>query len=318
MGRGIRKPIELALSVLPIFMLTGCSSATTEEQQDTTPGVVQLYGQSEGFGTRGSLMLQASKLSTSVQMGCLAYNTTDDTQRNTTPFYFDIDDNQHFSTATGSEILKYPLLEKYMYLCTWIPYKSDTQYTSNASNVQFTIQTDQSTDANYLASDLLYGKSASFNSTSTSNIIHYQHLLSRLDIYLTVGSGVSISDLRGADVYICGVKPTIDFSLADGSLGTASGDAVNVKAFTVSSTASSASDLQASIYFPPQTLSKGSLYLMIKLGSSSVKTYLSKDNVFETKTYYTYNYEITSDAVDIGAGVKAFKIVEITGSATEQ
>ena len=74
-----------------------------------------------------------------------------------------------------------------------------------ATGELFTIKEDQSTDANYKASDLMYGKPVANPVSPSANAVDIQftHLLSKVTINLK--PGVNVTSLDGAKVELLGV-----------------------------------------------------------------------------------------------------------------
>lgn len=93
----------------------------------------------------------------------------------------------------------------------------------------FTVQTDQSTDAAYKASDLMHGLPQSGNPVARTKDkvnIQFRHLLSKVTIKLVAGTGSP--DLDGATVKLKSLKPSTTLTKADGSITEATGNATDI------------------------------------------------------------------------------------------
>lgn len=172
-----------------------------------------------------------------------------------------------------------------------------------ATGELFTIKEDQSTDANYKASDLMYGKPATNNPVSPSanaEDIRFSHLLSKVTINLKPGANVT--SLDGAEVKLLGVKPSTTLTASkDGcSIGAASGDATPITVMTATETVTSGSAI-----IVPQTLPE--MFLQVTLDGATLTGKLAS-GAPELTAGYAYTYDIT---VNMRGGA-----LEIEGSIT--
>ena len=175
--------------------------------------------------------------------------------------------------------------------------------TTTKAGELFTIKDDQSTDANYKASDLMYGKPASNNPVSPSanaEDIQFSHLLSKVTINLIAGANVT--SLDGAKVELLGVKPSTTLTASkDGcSIGAASGTATSITVMTATETVTSGSAI-----IVPQTLPE--TFLQVTLDGATLTGKLDSGAPVLTAGY-AYTYDIT---VNMRGGA-----LEIEGSIT--
>lgn len=166
----------------------------------------------------------------------------------------------------------------------------------------FTIAEDQSTDANYKASDLMYGKPATNPVSPSANAvdIQFSHLLSKVTINLKPGENVT--SLDGAKVELIGVKPSTTLTASkDGcSIGAASGTATSITVMTATETVTSGSAI-----IVPQTLPE--MFLQVTLGGATLTGKLSTGEP-TLVAGNAYTYDIT---VNMRGGA-----LEIEGSIT--
>lgn len=172
-----------------------------------------------------------------------------------------------------------------------------------ATGELFTIKEDQSTDANYKASDLMYGKPATNNPVSPSANavdIQFSHLLSKVTINLIAGANVT--SLDGAKVELLGVKPstTLTAGINGHSITAASGDATPITVMTATETVTSGSAI-----IVPQTLPE--MFLQVTLDGATLTGKLAS-GAPELTAGYAYTYDIT---VNMRGGA-----LEIEGSIT--
>ena len=167
----------------------------------------------------------------------------------------------------------------------------------------FTIAENQSTDANYKASDLMYGKPATNNPVSPSANavdIQFSHLLSKVTINLIAGENVT--SLDGAKVELLGVKPStmLTAGINGHSITDASGDATPITVMTATETVTSGSAI-----IVPQTLPE--MFLQVTLDGATLTGKLSTGEP-TLVAGNAYTYDIT---VNMRGGA-----LEIKGSIT--
>lgn len=171
-----------------------------------------------------------------------------------------------------------------------------------ATGELFTIKEDQSTDANYKASDLMYGKPASNPVSPSANAVDIQftHLLSKVTINLK--PGVNVTSLDGAKVELLGVKPstTLTAGIDGHSITDASGTAIPITVMTATETVTSGSAI-----IVPQNLPE--MFLQVTLDGATLTGKLDS-GAPELTAGNAYTYDIT---VNMRGGA-----LEIEGSIT--
>ena len=103
-------------------------------------------------------------------------------------------------------------------------------YSSSISNVEaysFAVKTDQSSVANYKASDFLWGKTTGVAPTKDAVGITVKHAMSNVIVELVAGNGYTAEDMASASVAICGLKTNSTINLATGAI-TPTGDAQEI------------------------------------------------------------------------------------------
>ena len=156
-----------------------------------------------------------------------------------------------------------------------------------ATGELFTIKEDQSTDANYKASDLMYGKPVANPVSPGANAvdIKFSHLLSKVTINLKPGENVT--SLDGAKVELIGVQPstTLTAGINGHSITDASGTAIPITVMTATETVTSGSAI-----IVPQTLPE--MFLQVTLGGATLTGKLSTGAPTLTAGN-AYTYDIT-------------------------
>lgn len=153
--------------------------------------------------------------------------------------------------------------------------------------VDFTVEADQSTDAAYKASDLMYGAPQSNPVQRTENavVLTFNHLLSKVTVTLKAGTGNP--SLDGAKVELVNVSPTVEFTPSNQALGTVKGTATDI-------TVMNATDLSlsGSAVIIPQTLAQD--FVRVTLSDGKVLTGKLDDGTAPNLTAGNeYQYNIT-------------------------
>ena len=115
-----------------------------------------------------------------------------------------------------------------------------TAWAAFTSGLTHTVAAAQNTGSAYLDSDLLYAVALNLARQSTPHTLTFKHLLSKIEVYVIAGSGISVSDITGATVTIQSMLPTAEVTLskaaATSSVITASGTPVDISPKVTTST----------------------------------------------------------------------------------
>ena len=166
------------------------------------------------------------------------------------------------------------------------PYNSAWTGTSH----EFSVSTDQSDNANYRNSDLLWAMATS-SMTKTAIPLVFEHKLAKVNVTLR---SEDIDDLSGAVVSICGTNVTTSFNPTTGSLSATSTDVQEIKAGETTSSAYTASAIVV-----PQTVANGTKFIKIVLGDKTFYYTLSTDK--ELRAGYSHNYTLTIKDMEVTA-----------------
>lgn len=154
----------------------------------------------------------------------------------------------------------------------------------NATGVTFTVAANQTSDANYKASDLMTGKPTANNPVarqSTAVDMTFTHLLTKVDVNLTAGAG--FDDVNSAEVSILGTKPTTTFNVQNTTLGEASGTATDIVAGTGTTN---------SVIIVPQTIAANTSFLKVTVGGGDYIYKLPAATTFAAQTKYVFNITV--------------------------
>ena len=173
-------------------------------------------------------------------------------------------------------------------------------YYPASAGSSFTVQTDQTTSAAYTASDLMWATPLVDKALTTDRqTLTFSHLLSKLIVHATAGSGIS----KIIGVALLQVKPRVSFNNTDGSIGAAQNDAttnnpVNIQMVSDNNTAS----VFGACVIPPQTITGHLLQITARdaSGHNGVAAYsVPSGKVFAPGNFY--QLDLTVSARDLGA-----------------
>lgn len=167
-------------------------------------------------------------------------------------------------------------------------------YTSGAG---FTVQTDQTTEANYVASDLCYSKPTDYTRTGSGTdidtngrrILWFKHLLSKIVVNLTVDAGSA----TGVPSYISlHAKTSTAMSFpadnANGYTGCTPSDATTPGVIKIRQEA----------IIPPQTIAAGASFLSMTVPGIGPMIYpMPAATSFQSGMCYTYNIQVTDTEI---------------------
>ena len=156
---------------------------------------------------------------------------------------------------------------------------------ANVNAYAFSVKNDQSSEADYWASDFLWGKRSSVSPTAEAVAIETEHLFSNALIYVVAGEGVSAEMLAEADieVTVCNVKTSATINLATGD-AVANGSSAEIKPWNTGSY------YRAMIV--PQVVSSNSKLLSVKINGEEYAHYT--DIEFKRNTRHKITVTVTS------------------------
>ena len=202
--------------------------------------------------------------------------------------------NREVKYESGWTIQGEPLLwksnEATVNYYAYLPY---TGTVGDAANYAFTVQTDQSSDSNVKASDLLCtGQQTATPGTALD--INFVHAMSKLNVNLTKGSeldeGVTFTSVKLSN---CATATTVNLTAGTAVTATNSGQTITLYAATANE--------KYECILVPQTFNK-SLKVEITGSNGKVYTFTSnKDLTFASGEQYTLNLTVGRDKVTTGS-----------------
>lgn len=157
----------------------------------------------------------------------------------------------------------------------------------------FEVDTDQSDDEGYEASDLMYASIPTLTKGSTNNL-EFQHLLSKIIVTLAAGSGFDASELADATIALNGVKYMGTFDPATGAFTPAD----NTENITIATTASTTA--HAAVVVPQDMSGKE---IAVTIGGNSVAYSIPASTIFERGTVYSYTITVAKTGISVTSSI---------------
>lgn len=203
--------LGMAGMIATMAMFTACSQ---DEAENIVPisknNVISLTSSMETM--RAASELQTNALSTDVKVGAFGVSgSATITNGNNNQYTVGTTGNL---TATNEMAWPSDASAK-VNIYAYAPYQSNWTY--NSANA-FSVQTDQSSNDNYLASDLLYAKATDKTQTTEAIALNFAHKLSRINVTIKKGEDASTITLNGAKVYITNTCTATTLNPSTGAL----------------------------------------------------------------------------------------------------
>ena len=174
----------------------------------------------------------------------------------------------------------------------------------------FTTKADQTAEADYRASDFVWGKLADRSAPTTAGTkqeIIMDHMLSKVNINIAAGDGVNFSSLAGAKIYLNGVKllGTVDLTTGAVTLRTGTNAASKVTLTTSTSTTGKLADTTTDCYTSsaviiPQEIAAADDFIEIELNNGSTYKYkTTATTTFAAKTKYTFDITLSVAGIQL-------------------
>ncbi|MDH6314130.1 hypothetical protein M2137_002924 [Parabacteroides sp. PFB2-10] len=201
-------------------------------------------------------------------------------------------------TANGSggfthTPLYYPLDNSSIDLYAVHPYNDAASLTEA---MPFAVQTNQTTNAGYLSSDLLYTSKANIGRSVNAIQLTFAHKLAQLEFTIKKGAGMELDNLN--TVTITGMKTNTTIDLATGALGEATGTAANISANGVRGTEEEETEVAGiTAIVVPQTINSGVKLFKITIGT--IDYYYTTTSSLTFESGKKYNLQLTMNHTGI-------------------
>lgn len=148
---------------------------------------------------------------------------------------------------------------------------------------EFSVHTDQSTNAGYLDSDLLWATATSSPMDMPVSLL-FNHKLAKINITLT---STEVSDLSDAIIYICGTQISAKFNPSTGELSATTSNVADIKASVTTESAYTASAI-----IIPQVVASETDFIKIHHQGKEYCYTLAESNTYESGKSYNFLLEI--------------------------
>ncbi len=159
------------------------------------------------------------------------------------------------------------------------PYNSSWKDVKNSSYL-FTVSDDQSLEG-YANSDLLWASPTSATSSNSSVGITFNHMLSKINVFLTSTDG---TDLSNASITLNNVEMSARFK--NGTISNIIGNRGDVLAGTTTD--------KATAIIAPQTINKDETFITIQLGDRTFEYKPKASRTVESGKVYSYRLKVNS------------------------
>lgn len=321
-----------------LLTLTGCNSESTGQETAQSQRLLIDATVGKGGATRTvNTDLQSTSIVVGGSVGAFIYRKG--TTVETAPAEDDIENpgqtkagygytNKKLSSISGTSRLYstaqpiFPengtgdLLNVDIYV--YAPY--DAAYTSLTTQL-FTVKDDQSKEADYIASDLLYAKKANVARISAASgfqdvPLTFDHMLTKLIIELEQGDGTGSLDGATVDLINVGTTGTIDLQTGAVSINNSgSAQTGTVKVFKYgykknaddTETADNTCTKGAVVVYPHTAAELANAKVRIKMpgGTTTYTASLATTNITEldAKNSYTYKVRVSADGISFSAAI---------------
>lgn len=272
--------------------LAACSSEEVKEQEWN--GEIRLSSVSVVQATRASSDIQSTVFDSGEKVDIFINENTTGTASTTytQPLVY--------TTGTGGSLTApsaqyYPTSGNGVNIFAVYPSGAATSVDGTA--VAFSVKTDQNSDANYKASDLMTGAPASnpVGRTATTVPLVFKHCLSKINLNIYAGEGISMDALSTAKVSITNATPNAIFNVKTGAV-TAVSYVGNTAPVIDLGTIDPGNNqlLMASAIIVPQTIAANTRFITISIGTNpSTNLYYTlpaaASTTFEASKVYTFN-----------------------------
>lgn len=163
--------------------------------------------------------------------------------------------------------------------------------TMTRTSTTFTVQSSQTSNANYMSSDLMWAKVSNQAQTAETVNLPFTHKMAKLIVNVTpaTGSGITVSGLQ-----LQKIKRTIGFTFSSGALGAAS---------TLADEGTIDMSNNGAVLFPPQTIGTSSTSQdFLKVTTNKGACYFAlKGKAFASGKVYTMNITLSAGNVNASA-----------------
>ena len=258
------KTNKLLFAAIALMALVACSSDDKDDIEQRVP-VRLTYNNVDAAETRAATNLNQGTFATGESVMVRISNTSADTW---TDYTFTTGDAGAMTAPDPAPY--YPAGSQNIDIVAYYP---------ATAGETFTVAADQTADADYKASDLMFASVTNQAKQAEAVNLAFSHKMAKLCVNVAAGQGVgSITS-----VSIMNVKPTVTFNQATGAVGEATGTATTI-----------AMSNQGAAVIPAQTINGNLLSIVTDKGTA---TYSVSNKSFAAGRLYTLNITVNLRAV---------------------
>lgn len=262
------------------LILAGC--ANDENEMDNWNGEIRLSSGLVVQTRANNSDVPDKQIAEGQQIGIYVEGVTGETAY--TNVSADADGSGNFSSYSST--MYYPQSGKDVQISAYHPYSQEVSDTYD-----FTVETDQATDANYFNSDLLYSNKKTYARSKNAHSLTFEHKLVKVVCNLTSGEGSP--EITGATVEIVTPERAVSFNRTTGAVADA----------TTSAKGDNVTLGQYGAIIAPQTNAKGTKFLKVILTSGGELYYTipngAVDANLELASGSVYTFNITVDLTEL-------------------
>lgn len=190
-------------------------------------------------------------------------------------------------------------------------------FASLPEELSFSVKSDQTTDANLIASDLLWAET-DVDEQVTNVDIDFQRILPRWVLKISISGQLKPSDFQGATFAIFRIKSQTEFNANTGKVASeASGKNGIIPFLTVDAlNANTASEFVGTVIIPPQT--SDACYLQIVFRDGVERYFKFNPIVFRQGKRYYSEIQLASYNNELQADIKSWEENNIIGFITSE
>ena len=310
---------KILLFALVAATLTACSSDSEAPQAPVASKQPIVLGTGMPTMRSNKQDLQKTELEAGTTVGVYIYFK--DAQTTNTTYNYGYKNIAYTVSGTGGDLSIVTSTEQPYYpdvktqnidIYAFAPqvYTGTAELSTLTAQDVFTTKADQTAEADYRASDFVWGKLADRSAPTTAGTkqeIIMDHMLSKVNINIAAGDGVNFSSLAGAKIYLNGVKllGTVDLTTGAVTLRTGTNAASKVTLTTSTSTTGKLADTTTDCYTSsaviiPQDIAAANDFIEIKLSNGSTYKYkTTAPTPFAAKTKYTYDIKLSVAGIQL-------------------
>ena len=304
------KKEAIYLTLLAVLPLISCSNDGQDTAPPTAPDAIVLTASmGEGEATRGSQSVQTTSFDEGELIGVEVTPTGGSMQSSVYRAGAANEGNGYKNPLTAySRAITWPANNGMVAIRAYYP------STVGSSTTSFTVEADQSEDAAYKLSDLMYAEAVDDQPKVSSVPLTFHHALSKIVINLVAGTNVD-DDVLAQCVVAVKACPTATITggvatpVAD---GTAADDYGYITIGTGAATAG---------IIVPQTIDGSSTaqpFVRVTMGTTDLYFKLRSSKTFEARKMYTYNLQVAlGDVILLSAYMQDWNTVNRELNFTE-